>query len=94
MIAVAGSARCFLADTRKLPNSTRCCAANASARKAGITDGTVLDVQEFDADTGHSTQMVHYTYDVAGVRYGVGPRDVTRLRREPRSALLPDRRCH
>lgn len=34
-----------------------------------ITDGTVLDVQEYDADTGHALKMVIYTYDVAGVQY-------------------------
>jgi len=39
----------------------------------------VLDVQEVDSDTGHSTQMVHYTYDVAGVQYECS-QDVTHLR--------------
>jgi hypothetical protein len=49
---------------------------NASGR---ITDGTVLDVQEYDSDTDHSVQMVIYTYDVAGVQYECS-QDVTRLR--------------
>jgi hypothetical protein len=49
---------------------------NAQGR---ITDGTVLDVQEFDSDTDHSVQMVIYTYDVAGVQYECS-QDVTHLR--------------
>ncbi len=49
---------------------------NATGR---ITDGTVLDVQEFDSDTDHGTQMVIYTYDVAGVQYECS-QDVTYLR--------------
>ena len=44
-----------------------------------ITDGTVLDVQEFDSDTDHGTQLVVYTYDVAGVQYECS-QDVTSLR--------------
>lgn len=44
-----------------------------------ITDGTVLDVQEFDSGTDHGTQLVVYTYDVAGVQYECS-QDVTRLR--------------
>jgi hypothetical protein len=49
---------------------------NAGGR---ITDGTVLDVQEFDSDTDHSVQMVIYTYGVAGVQYECS-QDVTQLR--------------
>jgi predicted aconitase len=49
---------------------------NAQGR---ITDGTVLDVQEFDSDTDHSVQMVIYTYDVAGVQYECS-QEVTQLR--------------
>jgi len=49
---------------------------NASGR---ITDGTVLDVQEFDSDTDHSVHMVIYTYGVAGVQYECS-QDVTHLR--------------
>lgn len=49
---------------------------NTSGR---ITDGTVLNVQEFDSDSYHSIQMVLYTYDVAGVQYECS-QDVTHLR--------------
>lgn len=44
-----------------------------------ITDGTVLDVQEVDSDASHSTQLVIYTYDVAGVQYECS-QDITNLR--------------
>jgi len=44
-----------------------------------ITDGTVLDVHEYDSDTDHSLQMVIYTYDVAGVQYECS-QDVTHMR--------------
>jgi hypothetical protein len=44
-----------------------------------ITDGTVLDVQEFDSATGNSVRMIHYSYDVRGVQYECA-QDVTPLR--------------
>jgi hypothetical protein len=44
-----------------------------------ITDGTVLDIQELDAGTAHSVQLVLYTYDVAGVQYECS-QEVTQLR--------------
>lgn len=49
---------------------------NATGR---ITDGSVLDVQEFDSDTDHAVQMVIYTYAVAGVQYECS-QEVTNLR--------------
>lgn len=48
---------------------------NAQGR---ITDGTVLDVQEFDFGTDHCRQMIIYTYGVAGVQYECS-QDVTPL---------------
>jgi hypothetical protein len=47
-----------------------------------ITDGTVLDVQEFNHDSGHPVQMVMYTYDVAGVQYECS-QEATELRQAP-----------
>ncbi len=44
-----------------------------------ITDGTVLDVQEFDPGAGYPVQMIVYTYDVAGVHYECS-QDVSQLR--------------
>jgi hypothetical protein len=38
----------------------------------------VLDVREIDSATGHSMQMVHYSYEVAGVHYECA-QDVTLL---------------
>jgi hypothetical protein len=44
-----------------------------------ITDGTVLDVQELAFDGEHSSTMLIYQYDVAGVSYEAS-QDVTYLR--------------
>ncbi len=45
-----------------------------------ITDGTVIDVQELDAqDRGRAAVMLIYKYDVAGVSYECS-QDVTYLR--------------
>jgi hypothetical protein len=44
-----------------------------------ITDGTVLDVQEYTNDGQPPVQLLIYTYDVAGVSYECS-QDVTRLR--------------
>jgi hypothetical protein len=45
-----------------------------------ITDGTVIDVQELDLESGHrAATMLIYKYDVAGVSYECS-QDVTYLR--------------
>jgi hypothetical protein len=45
-----------------------------------ITDGTVIDVQEMDANDGHhAAVLLIYKYDVAGVSYECS-QDVTYLR--------------
>jgi hypothetical protein len=44
-----------------------------------ITDGTVLDVQEYTDDGQPPVQLLIYTYDVAGVSYECS-QDVTHLR--------------
>jgi hypothetical protein len=44
-----------------------------------ITDGNVLDVQEFSLNGHGQRQMLIYTYDVAGVTYEAS-QDVTYLR--------------
>jgi len=78
MIAAASSMVWF--GGRKLTpeqrEAMRCQRISAQGR---ITDGTVLDVQEYDSDTDHSVQMVIYTYDVAGVQYECS-QDVSHLR--------------
>lgn len=44
-----------------------------------ITDGTVIDVQEVEADGQRAATMLIYQYDVAGVSYEAS-QDVTYLR--------------
>ena len=44
-----------------------------------ITDGTVIDVQELPFDGQHSSTMLIYQYDVAGVSYEAS-QDITYLR--------------
>lgn len=44
-----------------------------------ITDGTVIDVQEIEAEGNRSATMLIYRYDVAGVSYEAS-QDVTYLR--------------
>lgn len=44
-----------------------------------ITDGTVIDVQEFSPDAHRPATMLIYQYDVAGVSYEAS-QDVTYLR--------------
>ncbi len=43
-----------------------------------ITDGTVLDVQEFASDNGNPVRLIIYKYGVAGVQYECA-QDVTQL---------------
>ena len=44
-----------------------------------IIDGTVLDVVELNANEPHASQLLIYSYDVAGVQYEAS-QDVTHLR--------------
>jgi len=48
-------------------------------RVGRITDGTVIDVQELQADDHKASTMLIYQYDVAGVSYEAS-QDVTYLR--------------
>jgi len=48
-------------------------------RVGRITDGTVIDVQELQADDQKSSTLLIYQYDVAGVSYEAS-QDVTYLR--------------
>jgi hypothetical protein len=78
-ITVASSSLLLLRRGKKSPEqreAQRRAHINAAGR---ITDGTVLDVQEFASDSDAATQLVHYTYDVAGVQYECS-QDVTHLR--------------
>ncbi|MGA3125118.1 MAG: DUF3592 domain-containing protein [Candidatus Korobacteraceae bacterium] len=78
VIAVA-SALVWLGRRKKTPEQREALRRQRISAHGRITDGTVLDVQEFDSDTGHPAQMVIYTYDVAGVQYECS-QDLTHLR--------------
>jgi hypothetical protein len=78
VIAVA-SALVWLGRRKKTPEQREALRRQRISAHGRITDGTVLDVQEFDSDTGHPVQMVIYTYDVAGVQYECS-QDLTHLR--------------
>ena len=79
-IAIAATSSLFLLSGRKkTPEQREILRRQRINAQGRITDGTVLDVQEFDSDTDHSVQMIIYTYDVAGVQYECS-QDVTHLR--------------
>jgi hypothetical protein len=78
VIAVA-STLVWLGRRKKTPEQREALRRQRISSHGRITDGTVLDVQEFDSDTGHPVQMVIYTYDVAGVQYECS-QDLTHLR--------------
>jgi hypothetical protein len=78
VIAVA-IALVWLGRRKKTPEQREALRRQRISSHGRITDGTVLDVQEFDSDTGHPAQMVIYTYDVAGVQYECS-QDLTHLR--------------
>lgn len=67
-IAAAGSL-VWLGGRKKTPEQREALRRQRISAQGRITDGTVLDVQEFNASPGHPVQMVMYTYDVAGVQY-------------------------
>ena len=91
MIAAASSL-VWLDGRKKTPEQREILRRQRISAQGRITDGTVLDVQEFNSDAGHPAQMVMYTYDVAGVQYECS-QEVTHLRQFPGSALLPYWRC-
>ena len=49
------------------------------AQSGRITDGTVIDVSELNADASGALQLLIYQYDVGGVSYEAA-QDVTHLR--------------
>lgn len=80
VVAIAAASSLMLFSGRKKTPEQRETLRRQRINEQGrITDGTVLDVQEFDSDTDHSQQLVIYTYDVAGVQYECS-QDVTHLR--------------
>jgi hypothetical protein len=79
IIVAAASSLLWLGRHKKTPEQRETLRRQRISAQGRITDGTVLDVQEYDSDTEHSVQMVIYTYDVAGVEYECS-QDVTPLR--------------
>jgi hypothetical protein len=79
VIAIATSSLLLGRRKRKTPEQREALRRQRISTIGRITDGTVLDVQEYDAETDHSRQMVIYTYDIAGVQYECS-QDVTHLR--------------
>ena len=79
LTAAAAGTLMLVRRNKKSPEQREMLRRQRINQQGRITDGTVLDVQEFDSDTDHSMQMVIYTYDVAGVQYECS-QDVTTLR--------------
>jgi hypothetical protein len=79
IVIAAASSMLLLGGKKKTPEQRETMRRQRINAQGRITDGTVLDVQEFDSDTDHSAQLVIYTYDVAGVQYECS-QDVTLLR--------------
>jgi hypothetical protein len=78
-VIVAASSMLVLGRRKKTPEQRETLRRQRISAHGRITDGTVLDVQELDSGTGHSLQLVLYTYGVAGVQYECS-QDVTHLR--------------
>jgi hypothetical protein len=76
--ALAGTAL-LMRRNRKTPEQRETLRRQRINAQGRITDGTVVDVQEFDSDSDYPVQVVIYTYDVAGVQYECS-QEVTRLR--------------
>jgi hypothetical protein len=79
IVIAAASSMLMLGGRKKTPEQREALRRQRISTQGRITDGTVLDVQEFNSDTGNCVQLVIYTYDVAGVQYECS-QDVTLLR--------------
>jgi len=77
VIAMAG-AMAWLRGKKKTPEQREVLRRQRISEQGRVTAGTVLDVREIDSATGHSVQLVHYSYEVAGVQYECA-QDVTLL---------------
>jgi len=79
IVIAAASSMLLLGGKKKTPEQRETMRRQRINAQGRITDGTVLDVQEFDSATGNSVRMIHYSYDVRGVQYECA-QDVTPLR--------------
>ena len=64
IVIAAASSMLLLGGKKKTPEQRETMRRQRINAQGRITDGTVLDVQEFDSDTDRSAQLVIYTYDV------------------------------
>jgi hypothetical protein len=79
IIAAASSVLWRLGGRKKTPEQREALRRQRISAEGRITDGTVLDVQDYEAEPGRSLQLVIYTYDIAGVQYECS-QDVSHLR--------------
>lgn len=78
-VVSAAGAMAWLTGKKKTPEELEALRRQRICDQGRITDGTVLDVCEYDYGTGQSVQMVLYAYQVAGVQYECA-QEVTHLR--------------
>jgi hypothetical protein len=74
----AASSLAWLNGRKKTPEQREALRRLRIGGQGRITDGTVLDVREINSAAGHAAQMIHYSYQVAGVHYECA-QDVTLL---------------
>jgi hypothetical protein len=79
LVIAAASTMLLASGRKKTPEQREALRRQRINTEGRITDGTVLDVQEFDSEAGNSVQLVLYTYDVAGVQYECS-QEVSQLR--------------
>ena len=78
-LALAVGLYYWLRGRRKTPEQREFERRQYISSNGRITDGTVLDAQEISANGHGRTQVLIYTYDVAGVSYECS-QDITHLR--------------
>jgi hypothetical protein len=86
LVAVSG-ALVWFGGNKKTPEQRETLRRQRISAQGRLTDGTVLELREFDSGDGATAQMVVYSYDLAGVHYECA-QDVTPLR-----SLLDLRSC-
>ena len=79
MVVVGASVAVWVRSRRKTPEQRERERRQRLSQTGRITDGTVLDVQEMNANGHGPVQLIIYTYDVAGVQYEAS-QDITHLR--------------
>ncbi len=82
VVLAAASTVMWLGGRKKTPEQHEILRRQRISTQGRITDGTVLDIQEFNSDAGHPVQLVLYSYGVAGVQYECS-QEVTNLHKFP-----------